>query len=104
MMETLLSINFWLIVLFTGAFVWVIRQVIPAKLEKTKWFRLLLKISPVFIGAGISLIPGLRPAEAIAQCLLLGFIGGTFSQTAYGILRSIAPDKIKSVIGGKEEK
>lgn len=104
MTEVLTGLNFWLVVLFTGAFVWLVRQMVPAKLEKAKWFRALLKIGPVLIGAGIAMIPGLRPTEDIAQCILLGFIGGTFSQTAYGILRSFAPEKIKQIIGGKQTK
>lgn len=102
--EILTGLNFWLIVIFTGALVWLARQVIPATCEDKRWFQILLKVAPALIGAGVALIPALSPVTDSIQSLFIGFIGGTFSQTAYGILRSVAPDKIKSFIGGKSIK
>lgn len=102
--EIITGLNFWLIVIFTGALVWVVRQIVPAHLEKTKWFRALLKVVPVLVGAGMACIPALRPVQDVAQSMLIGFVGGTFSQSAYGILRSLAPEKIKAILGGKTQK
>ena len=51
--QILTGLNFWLIVIFTGALVWLVRQTIPAKYEKRNWFRVLLKVVPVLIGAGM---------------------------------------------------
>lgn len=95
-------LNFWLVVVFTGALVWLIRKVVPVNVEKTRWFQIILRVVPVLFGAGISVIPSLRPIDDIWKSILLGFVGGTFSQTAYSIIRSIAPDKIKAFMGGKK--
>lgn len=95
-------LNFWLVVVFTGALVWLVRKIIPAKLEKVKWFQIILRVGPVLLGAAISCIPSLRPIDDVSKSILLGFVGGTFSQTSYSIIRSIAPDKIKAFMGGKE--
>lgn len=102
MTEIITSINFWLIVIFVGALVWIIRQVIPKGVEEKRYFRILLKVGPPIIGGLLALIPVLCPIEGFIPSFLIGFIGGTFSQTAYGILRSSVPERIKELIGGKK--
>ena len=102
--EILMGMNFWLVVLFTGAVVWIIRQMTPDKMEGATWFKAILKLSPALIGAGVACIPGVRITDDITQSLITGFIGGTFSQTAYGFLRQIAPEKIKAVLGSRADR
>lgn len=95
-------LNFGLVVLFTGALVWFIRKMVSVNVEKAKWFQVILRFVPVIFGASISCIPSLRPIDDIWKSILLGFVGGTFSQTTYSMARSIAPEKIKAFMGGKK--
>lgn len=94
--------NFIIVVIFVGALVWLIRKIVPAKTENAKWFKIMLRVGPVIFGAGISCIPSLRPIDDISKSILLGFVGGTFSQTSYIIIRSFMPEKIKAFMGGKK--
>jgi len=101
--EILTGLNFWLVVLATGAFVWFVRQILPSGFESKRIIKVALRAGPAIVGGGLACIPQLRPvAENIVQSAVIGFIGGTVSQTAYGILRSVAPEKIREFMGGKK--
>ena len=103
--EILTGLNFWLVVFATGAFVWFIRQILPDKIENSKVWQVILRAAPALIGSGLACIPAIRPVDGnIIQSALVGFIGGTFSQTAYGLLRQIAPEKIRSFMGSKADR
>lgn len=102
--EILSNTNFWLIVLFTGAVVWMIRQATPDKLENAKWFKTVLRLAPALVGAGLACIPAIEIVKGTPQSIMVGFIGGTFSQTAYGFLRQIAPEKIKALMGSRVDR
>jgi len=103
--DILMSLNFWLVVLFTGALIWIVRQVTPDNVENSKAWQVILKAVPALIGAGLACLPQLQPvADNVVQSMLVGFIGGTFSQTAYGLLRELAPEKIRGFMGSKSER
>lgn len=102
--DILTGLNFWLIVLFTGALIWLVRQLTPDHIENTRVWKVVLKAAPALIGAGLACCPQIRPVDNLVQAMFVGFIGGTFSQTAYGLLREMAPEKIRSFMGSRSER
>ena len=100
--DVLKNLNTWLVVLATGVVVWVIRQVIPDKIEKAKIWKILLRIIPIGIGVGIALIPGLRPIpENLAQSGAIGFIGGSMSQSVYDLFKTLLTSRARAVFASK---
>jgi len=96
------NLNTWLVMFIVGIIVWMVRQILPAKIEKMRIWKVLLQVVPVLIGAGVALIPGLQPMpENLVQSGAIGMIGGSFAQTAYGLLREIVGDRMKAKLGGK---
>lgn len=100
--EVFLNLNTWLVMLVTGVVVWAVRQVVSQKIEEHRIWKVLLRIVPVGLGAGIALIPGLRPiADNIAQSAAVGLIGGSFSTTAYDVIRESISSRMRLAIGSK---
>jgi len=94
------NLNTWLVMLAAGVVVWGVRQILPDKIEKAKIWKVLLKVLPLAVGAGLACIPGLRPVpENIVQSAAVGLIGGSFATTAYELLREVVPDKIRGMLG-----
>ena len=103
--EVLANLNTWLVMFLTGLVIWIIRQVTPDVIEEAKWFKLLLKLSPLVIGTGIALIPGLQPMpDNLAQSGAIGLIGGSFASNLYKILRDHVNAKIAAAIGSKSDR
>ena len=100
--EAIVNVNTVLILLAAGAFVWVVRQIVPDNVEKTKVWRTVLRVLPVVAGGGIALIPGLRPMENVAQSIVVGGIAGSFSSTIYELAREVLGQKIKAVLGSPQ--
>ncbi len=93
-----------LIVLVIGTVVWVVRQVLPKKIEDSKLWKILLKVVPPLLGIAIALIPGLRPVDDPAQCGALGFVSGSFAQLVYGLVREAMPDNIRAWLGSRAKR
>ena len=99
------NLNTWLVMFIVGIIVWVVRQVLPENMEKSRLWKVLLRVVPVLLGAGIALIPGLQPvADNLVQSAAIGMIGGSFAQTAYGLLREIVGDRMKAKLGSRAER
>ena len=99
--EIFLNINTWLVILATGAVVWAVRQVIPDVLEKSKIWRLVLRLSPLLMGGLLAAIPGLRPLDVLGQSIAVGVIGGSFSATIYELAREAVPRRFKAMMGSR---
>ena len=100
--DVLQNLNTWIVVFSTGLFVWMLRQAIPDAIEQSKVWKILLRLIPMFVGIGIAIIPGLRPVpDNIMQSGAIGFIGGSFSQSAYDLLKSTLSDKMKIALKNK---
>ena len=107
--EVLTSSWFWIklaiIMLGTGTLIWLVRQVLPVHLEKKKYWKKILKVAPVPLGALVAIIPGVQLfPENLAVCAIIGFIAGSFSQTAYDSVRDFVPEKIKSLLGSRAKR
>jgi len=99
------NLNTWLVVLGVGVIVWAIRQVLPAKVEDGHVWKTLLRIIPMALGAGLALIPGLRPMEGnMMQSAVIGLIGGSFSQSLYDLLRQLVGTRLKAMMGSRAER
>jgi len=101
-LEQIFSTNTLLMMLVTGVIIWVVRQIIPDNIESSKTWRTVLRVAPVGIGAAVALIPGLRPiSDNLVQSAAIGLVGGSFAQTAYGIVREGAGEKVKALMGSR---
>lgn len=99
------NLNTWLVVLGVGVIVWGVRQVLPAAVEETRLWKVLLRVVPMGLGAALALIPGLRPIpENMTQSAVIGLIGGSFSQSAYDLLRELVGDKLKAMMGSRAKR
>jgi len=102
--DVLQNLNTWIVVFSTGLFVWMLRQAIPDAIEQSKTWKILLRLIPMFVGISIAVIPGLRPVpDNVMQSGAIGFIGGSFSQSAYDLLKSTLSNKMKIIIGSKKK-
>ncbi len=91
-----------LIMALAGLVVWLIRQFTPDKLEGTKIWRVMIRLLPIVIGGGLAAIPDLYPVEdSMAKSILVGIIAGSFSTSAYELLREVMGEKIKALMGSK---
>jgi drug/metabolite transporter (DMT)-like permease len=101
--NALFNTNTAIILVLTGTLVWVIRQIIPKKVEEHKVWKVSLRVLPVLIGGGLALIPGIVPVEGnMAQSVSVGLIAGSFSQSSYDLIRELVSGKIKALMGGKD--
>ena len=99
------NLNTWLVMLGVGVIVWGVRQVLPASIEETRIWKVLLRVVPLGLGAALALIPGLRPIpENLTQSAAIGLIGGSFSQSAYDFLRELMGSKMKSMMGSRAKR
>lgn len=97
------NLNLWIVMLVTGVITYIVRFLIPDKIEGSKWFRVVLTILPLILGTAIAFIPGLRPfPESLVQSGAIGFIGGAFSSKVYDFISSLVNDKIKLKLQGRK--
>ena len=97
-----LSTNSILILFATGLIVWMIRQVIPDHVEQSKIWRLLVRVMPPLIGAGLSFIPGLVPMDKVSQSLIVGAICGALSSNVYEVSKEALGQRIKSMLSSPQ--
>lgn len=102
--EAIVNLNTVLILLGTGVLVWIIRQIMPNKIEETQVWRVILRILPVFIGAGLALIPGIRPLDNLAQSAIVGAVAGSLSASTYEVLRELMGEKIRMLMGSPQQR
>lgn len=96
------NLNLWLVMLAAGVAVYVIRLLTPDKVEEKQWFRFLVTILPLVLGAGLAMIPGLRPFDSLAQCAAGGVIGGSFASKVYEMFAKIMSKKIRHKLQGRK--
>jgi hypothetical protein len=103
------NLSTWIVLLLTGAIVWMAQQVAPAAWVKATWWQKVMKVSPLILGALLALVPPLNPVPGnLVHSVAVGFILGTMAQSAYGLLRTYGPEKFRALLGArakrKEEK
>lgn len=99
------NLNTWLVVLVVGVVVWAVRQILPAAIEESRLWKVLLRVIPILLGAGVAAIPGLRPVEAnIAQSMVIGMIGGSFSQSVYDLLKTLVSERMRKLMGSRAKR
>jgi drug/metabolite transporter (DMT)-like permease len=97
--------NTWVVCLLTGALLWAVRQITPPKLEKSTYWKKILRVIPLFLAAGLATIPDLRPvANSWVHSAGVGFIAGSFSQSIYDTLRDVAPKRFKATLGARAKR
>lgn len=99
--DAIVNQNTVLILLGVGTIIWLIRQILPDKIENTKQWKAILRILPVFLGVGLAMIPQLSPMKETAQNAIVGLVAGSLSATTYGIIRQTFGDRIKMLMGSK---
>jgi len=104
MIDQIVSTNTVLILLAVGTILWVVRQIIPEKIEKHKVWKVMLPIIPIVIGIGISVIPQLRPMETLSQSIVLGGVAGSLSSTVYDFARQALGERIKVILGSPKKR
>ena len=93
--EVLENLNTWIVVLATGVIVYTIRTILPKKITSRHSFGVAIRIIPLFIGAGLALIPGLRPfPQDLVESGAIGFISGSMASQVYSIIRRIMVARI----------
>jgi poly(3-hydroxyalkanoate) synthetase len=100
-MDAIVNQNTVLILLGVGTIIWVIRQILPDKVEKSKGWKVVLRVLPVGLGVGLAMIPQLRPMTETAQSAIVGAVAGSLSATTYGLLRELMGNKIKLLMGSR---
>jgi hypothetical protein len=99
------NLSTWLVMLSTGVIIWAVRQVIPDAIEENQVWRVILRILPLVIGAGIALIPGLQPITGnLVQSAAVGLIGGSFATKFYELARELFGEKIRAILGSKAKR
>lgn len=99
------SLNTWIVCFLTGALIWVIRQFTTEAVETSTWWKKVLRIAPLIIGSLVATIPSLMPVtDSIVQSAAVGFIAGSFSQSAYDAIRDYAPSAIKKLLGARSKR
>lgn len=101
-LDSILTLNAILVLLAAGALTWVVRQIIPDGIEKTKVWRVVLRILPVALGCGLACIPHLWPMGTLSQSIVVGGIAGSFSSTLYEVIRESLGVKIKAAMGSPQ--
>jgi len=84
------GLNFWLISLFTGIILFIVRKVVDTvnpKLEKNEFYKLVITIMPFLLGMVLAFVPGLRITEVLAQSIILGIIAGSVSGSTYPFVK-----------------
>jgi hypothetical protein len=101
MIDAIINTNTILVLLAVGTIIWMIRQILPNHIENHKVWKVVLRLLPVSLGAGIAMIPQLRPMTDMVQSCVIGGIAGSLSSSLYGVLREALGDKIKMFLGSK---
>lgn len=101
MIDAIVNSNTILVVLAVGLIIWIIRQILPDRIENHKVWKVVLRFLPIALGAGVAMIPGLRPMETMIQCFVLGAVAGSLSSSLYGILREALGEKMKLLLGSR---
>lgn len=104
LIDSLVNLNTVLLLLASGLIVWIVRQIIPDRIEKMKVWRIVLRILPVALGAGLACVPQLRPMSSLPQSLVIGGVAGSFSSTLYEVVREALGEKIKAVLGSPQSR
>jgi len=81
--EILLSVNFLLLAAGAGVILEILRKVLPDKIEKHKVFKIILPLLPFILATAGSFIPGLSPAENLAQSVVFGLLAGALAGSVY---------------------
>jgi len=103
--EILKNLNTWIVCLLTGAVLWGIQQVVPASLVKKTWWKKILKVAPLLVGALLAIVPDLRPVpESLVHSAAVGFIFGSIAQSVYDLLREYGPSKLKALLGARAKR
>lgn len=103
--QVLMNQNTWIVCLLTGALLWAVRQLTPPKLEKSAYWKKILRVVPLFLAAGLATIPDLRPIPTSwVHSASVGFIAGSFSQSIYDSLRDFAPQRFKVLLGSRAKR
>lgn len=100
-LDAILSINTLLIMLGTGVIVWVLRQVLPDRIQKSKVWKTALAILPVGIGAGLAVAPGIGPFSSNVHNLIIGAVAGSLSSNTYDLVRGMLGDRMRLLLGSK---
>ena len=101
MIDALINTNTILVLLAVGTIIWMLRQVLPDKVENHKAWKIVLRLLPVGLGMGLAMIPQLRPMDDMVQSAVLGAVAGSLSSTLYGVLRESLGERIKALLGSK---
>jgi len=102
--EAIVNVNTVLILLGTGLIIWIIRQAVPDEIEAKKVWRIILRFLPIAVGAGLALIPGIKPMENISQSVIIGAVTGSLSSSTYEIVRELMGEKIKVLMGSPQQR
>lgn len=103
--QILMNQNTWVVCLLTGALLWVLRQLTPPSLEKSVYWKKVLRVIPLFLAAGLAAIPDLRPVPGSwVHSAGVGFIAGSFSQSIYDSLRDFAPKRFRALLGARAKR
>lgn len=102
--DALVNLNTVLILFGTGLLIWVVRQIMPDPIEKMKVWRVVLRVLPVLIGAGIALIPGIRPLDHLVQSAIVGGVAGSLSSTTYELAREAFGNRVKAMLGSPQNR
>jgi hypothetical protein len=99
--DVIVNTNTVLILLAVGTIIWAIRQALPEKAEKSRIWKVILRLLPICLGVGMSMVPQLRPMDGLAQCAVVGGVAGSLSASTYGIIRELFGEKIKLLMGSR---
>jgi len=99
--DVIVNTNTILILLGVGTIIWVIRQVLPDRIENHKVWKVILRVLPICLGSGLAMIPTLSPMKEVVQNALVGGVAGSFSASAYEIARELFGERVKLLLGSK---
>ena len=78
-LDAVVNQNTVLIMLGVGTIIWVLRQILPDRIENMKVWKVVLRVLPVGLGIGLAMIPQLKPMEETAQSMVVGGVVGSLS-------------------------
>ncbi|MCP4569030.1 MAG: hypothetical protein GY841_15760 [FCB group bacterium] len=99
------SLNTWLVCLATGTLLWAVQQIVSESFVNKAWWKKIMKISPLVVGALLALIPDLNPVSGnLTHSAIVGFIVGSLAQSAYDLLREYGPDRMRQLLGARAKR
>jgi len=64
-----------------------------------------MRVAPLFVGGLLALIPDFRPVpDSMPHSVAVGFISGSFAQSAYDLIRDNVPEKLKAILGSRAKR